>query len=224
MERSEQNKHLVCNEDDDVDDGVNDGDDDIDDDGDDDGVDDGADGADKCLAHLSQAADFCRMERSEQNKHLVCDKDNDVDDGDNDIDDDGDDDGAEGADKQLAHLSQVADCCRMERSEQNKHLVCDEDDDVDDGVDNDSVDNGVDDGVNDDAEGADKHLAHLSQVVDCFMTERSDQNKHPVCDEDDDVDNGDDDGVDNGVDDGAEGADKQLAHLSQAADCCRMER
>eukprot|EP00957_Ditylum_brightwellii_P002660 204809-Ditylum_brightwellii.AAC.1 len=39
----------------------------------------------------------------------------------------------------------------MERSEQNKHLVCDKDDDVD---------NCVDDG----AEGADKHLTHLTQV------------------------------------------------------------
>eukprot|EP00957_Ditylum_brightwellii_P122449 9336825-Ditylum_brightwellii.AAC.1 len=39
------------------------------------------------------------MERSKQNKHLVRDKDNDV--------EDGDDDSAEGADKHLAHLTQV---------------------------------------------------------------------------------------------------------------------
>eukprot|EP00957_Ditylum_brightwellii_P194884 14846675-Ditylum_brightwellii.AAC.1 len=63
------------------------------------------------------------------------------------------------------------------------------------------------------------------------MTERSKQNKHHVCDKDDDVndgvDNGDDDSVDNCdddcVDDGNESAGsavKHLAHLSQAADCC----
>eukprot|EP00957_Ditylum_brightwellii_P121250 9246262-Ditylum_brightwellii.AAC.1 len=33
-------------------------------------VDDGAGGADKYLAHLSQAADCCRMKGSKQNKHL----------------------------------------------------------------------------------------------------------------------------------------------------------
>eukprot|EP00957_Ditylum_brightwellii_P001748 134472-Ditylum_brightwellii.AAC.1 len=75
MERSEQNKHLVCNEDNDGDDGVgNDGDDD----GVDDGDDDGADGADKYFAHITKVADCCRTEKSEQNKHLVCNEDNDV--------------------------------------------------------------------------------------------------------------------------------------------------
>eukprot|EP00957_Ditylum_brightwellii_P045470 3446774-Ditylum_brightwellii.AAC.1 len=39
------------------------------------------------------------MERSEQNKHLICDKDNDVDNGDDDSDD--------GVDKHRAHLTQV---------------------------------------------------------------------------------------------------------------------
>eukprot|EP00957_Ditylum_brightwellii_P040020 3028799-Ditylum_brightwellii.AAC.1 len=71
------------------------------------------------------------------------------------------DDGAGGADKHLVHLSQVADCCMTKRRKQNKHLVCDEDDDVDDGADdsdNGSVDNGDDDCVDDGAEGADKHL------------------------------------------------------------------
>eukprot|EP00957_Ditylum_brightwellii_P168297 12811761-Ditylum_brightwellii.AAC.1 len=62
MDRSKQNKHLGCKEDDDVDDGV--------DNGDDDSVNDGAERADKHLAHLSQAADFCMMEKSKQNKHL----------------------------------------------------------------------------------------------------------------------------------------------------------
>ena len=46
------------------------------------GVDDGAEGAYKYLTHLSQAADFCLTERSKQNKHLVCNEDNDVDNGD----------------------------------------------------------------------------------------------------------------------------------------------
>eukprot|EP00957_Ditylum_brightwellii_P154775 11779673-Ditylum_brightwellii.AAC.1 len=59
MERSEKNKHLVCNKDDDV---VN-------------GVVDGDGGADKYLTHLSQAADCCLIERSEQNKHVICNKD-----------------------------------------------------------------------------------------------------------------------------------------------------
>eukprot|EP00957_Ditylum_brightwellii_P174225 13264759-Ditylum_brightwellii.AAC.1 len=89
-----------------------------------------------------------------------------------------------------------------ERSKQNKHFFCDEDDDVDNGVDNgddDSVDNdddddsvadGDDDGDDDGAEGADKHLTHLSQSADCCLMERSKQKKHLVCNQDDDVDNG----------------------------------
>eukprot|EP00957_Ditylum_brightwellii_P007580 574199-Ditylum_brightwellii.AAC.1 len=109
----------------------------------------------------------------------------------------------------------------MERSEQNKHLVCNEDKDFDNG-DDDSVDNGVADGVDDGAEDADKHRVHLSHAADCCMMERSEQNKQHVYDEDNDFDNGGDDSVDNGVadgvDDGAEGADKHLTYLSQAAD------
>eukprot|EP00957_Ditylum_brightwellii_P068432 5195738-Ditylum_brightwellii.AAC.1 len=92
------------------------------------------------------------MERSKQNKHVVCNKDNDVNDdvddvvdnGDDDSVEDGDDDGVEddddGVDKHLTHLSQVADCCLMERRKCNKHTVCNKDNDVDDGVDN-GVDN-----------------------------------------------------------------------------------
>eukprot|EP00957_Ditylum_brightwellii_P134973 10290952-Ditylum_brightwellii.AAC.1 len=62
------------------------------------------------------------MERSIQNKHVVYNKDNDVDDdvdnGDNDSVDNCDDDGVDngdndGADKHLTHLSQAADCCLM---------------------------------------------------------------------------------------------------------------
>eukprot|EP00957_Ditylum_brightwellii_P190501 14500617-Ditylum_brightwellii.AAC.1 len=62
--------------------------------------------------------------------------------------------------------------------------------------------------------------------------ETSKQDEYVVCDKDDDVDNGDDDSVDDGVDesvddsvdDGADGADKHLTYLSQAADCCLMEK
>eukprot|EP00957_Ditylum_brightwellii_P064989 4929832-Ditylum_brightwellii.AAC.1 len=80
----------------------------------------------------------------------------------------------------------------MERSKQNKHVVCDKDDDVDDDVDN-CVDDGNDDSVDnggDGFEGADKHLTHLSQAADYSLVERSKQNKHVVCDKDDDVDDG----------------------------------
>eukprot|EP00957_Ditylum_brightwellii_P173581 13216053-Ditylum_brightwellii.AAC.1 len=67
----------------------------------------------------------------------------------------------------------------MERSKQNKHVVCTKDnDDDDDGVDN-GVDNGggnSDDNV--DHEGADKHLIHLSQAADCCLMQKSKQNKH----------------------------------------------
>eukprot|EP00957_Ditylum_brightwellii_P186452 14195830-Ditylum_brightwellii.AAC.1 len=103
----------------------------------------------------------------------------------------------------------MADCHRTDRNKQNEHLVYnddDVDDDVDDGDDN-SVHDGVNDDVNDGADGADKHLVHLSQVADCCRTERSKRNKHLVCDEDNDVDDGDDDSDD--------GADKHLIHLTQ---------
>eukprot|EP00957_Ditylum_brightwellii_P203673 15335726-Ditylum_brightwellii.AAC.1 len=114
------------------------------------------------------------MERSKQNKHGVCNKDNDVN---NDfpmvltmvsmiIVVDGDD----GADKHLTHLSQLADyCCLIERNKQHKHAVYIKDDDFDNDVDN------GDDGVNDEDadcvdgvdDGTDKHLTYLSQVADC---------------------------------------------------------
>eukprot|EP00957_Ditylum_brightwellii_P102868 7839222-Ditylum_brightwellii.AAC.1 len=62
--------------------------------------------------------------------------------------------------------------------------------------------------------------------------ERSKRSKHVVCDKNDDddndvndgVENGDNDIVDDGVDNGDGGADKHLTYLSQAADCCLMER
>eukprot|EP00957_Ditylum_brightwellii_P053215 4034832-Ditylum_brightwellii.AAC.1 len=71
-ERSKQSKHVVGNEEDGIDDV------------DDDGVDNSDDGANKHLTHLShllQAADCCLSERSKQNKQVVCNKDDGVDDG-----------------------------------------------------------------------------------------------------------------------------------------------
>eukprot|EP00957_Ditylum_brightwellii_P115547 8813091-Ditylum_brightwellii.AAC.1 len=75
------------------------------------------------------------------------------------------DDGADVAEKHLVHLAQAADCHRAEISEQNKHLVSDEDDDVHNGNidgEDDSVGNGDDDGddggADDGADGAEKHL------------------------------------------------------------------
>eukprot|EP00957_Ditylum_brightwellii_P145657 11090217-Ditylum_brightwellii.AAC.1 len=123
----------------------------------------------------------------------------------------------------------------MERSKQNKHVVCNKDDDVDNGDDNgddDSVDDCDDDDDDDDCDvGADKHLTHHSQAADCCLMEKRKQNKHVVCNEDNDihdvvyngVDNGDNDSVDNIDDNGDDSADKLLIYLLQAADCCMME-
>eukprot|EP00957_Ditylum_brightwellii_P073560 5589480-Ditylum_brightwellii.AAC.1 len=88
--------------------------------------------------------------------------------------------------------------------------------------------NGVDKG----AEGAEKHIVHLSQAADCRQAKISEQKEHLVSNEDDDADNGDvngdDDsvgnGADDGADDGAEGAKKHLTHVSQVADCCLADR
>eukprot|EP00957_Ditylum_brightwellii_P119524 9119312-Ditylum_brightwellii.AAC.1 len=121
MERREQNKHVVCNKDNDVDNGVDDGNNDSIDD-DDDSVDNGDEGANKYLTHLSKLL---------------------VDNGDDDFDYDGDNDGVDndgyGADKHPALLSQASDCCLTEKSKQNKHVVCNKDNDIDDsnnGIDN----------------------------------------------------------------------------------------
>eukprot|EP00957_Ditylum_brightwellii_P149374 11376630-Ditylum_brightwellii.AAC.1 len=46
--------------------------------------------------------------------------------------------------------------------------------------------NGVDGG----ADGAEKHLVHLTQVADCHLAEISEQKDHIVSDEDDDVHDG----------------------------------
>eukprot|EP00957_Ditylum_brightwellii_P089451 6811889-Ditylum_brightwellii.AAC.1 len=57
------------------------------------------------------------------------------------------DNGTDGAEKHLMHLSQVADCSRVEISKRKEHLVSNEDDDVHGGnVDgeDDSVGNGDD--------------------------------------------------------------------------------
>eukprot|EP00957_Ditylum_brightwellii_P176480 13440167-Ditylum_brightwellii.AAC.1 len=67
----------------------------------------------------------------------------------------------------------------MERSKENKHLVCDKDDDSVDNDDQDGVDNGDDDSVDnsDDSDDgddcADKHLTYLSQAADYCLAERS---------------------------------------------------
>eukprot|EP00957_Ditylum_brightwellii_P030882 2340089-Ditylum_brightwellii.AAC.1 len=70
MERSKQNKHIVCNKDNDGDNSVNNGVDNIVEDSVEDVVDDGDDSADKHHTHLSQMTDCCLMERSKQNKHI----------------------------------------------------------------------------------------------------------------------------------------------------------
>eukprot|EP00957_Ditylum_brightwellii_P019189 1446818-Ditylum_brightwellii.AAC.1 len=57
----------------------------------------------------------------------------------NDADDDEDDSG-DGADKQLTHLLQVADCCLKKKCNQNKQIDCEKHNDINDDVDND-VDN-----------------------------------------------------------------------------------
>eukprot|EP00957_Ditylum_brightwellii_P168689 12839800-Ditylum_brightwellii.AAC.1 len=95
------------------------------------------------------------MEISKQTEHLVLEQDDDVHDGNVDGEDDsvgygddgGADEGADGAEKHLVHLAQVADCCQMEISKQTEHLVLKQDDDVHDDTDNgddDSVGNGDD--------------------------------------------------------------------------------
>eukprot|EP00957_Ditylum_brightwellii_P087137 6631676-Ditylum_brightwellii.AAC.1 len=73
----------------------------------------------------------------------------------------------------------------MERSKCNEHVVGNKDNDADDGVDDgvdngddDSVEDGDGDGVDDGDDGADNHLTHLSQGVDCHLTWRSKHNEH----------------------------------------------
>eukprot|EP00957_Ditylum_brightwellii_P082969 6307992-Ditylum_brightwellii.AAC.1 len=51
-------------------------------------------------------------------------------------------------------------------------------------------------GIEDGADGAEKHLIHLSQVADCHQAEMSKQKEHLVSNENDDVDNGNVDGDD----------------------------
>eukprot|EP00957_Ditylum_brightwellii_P080853 6150184-Ditylum_brightwellii.AAC.1 len=83
MERSKQKKHVVCKRGNDVDNYDDDSDDIVDNgvDSDNDSVDDGVDGADKHLAHLSNATDCCLMEGIMQIKNAVCNKDDSVVDG-----------------------------------------------------------------------------------------------------------------------------------------------
>eukprot|EP00957_Ditylum_brightwellii_P068678 5213622-Ditylum_brightwellii.AAC.1 len=90
------------------------------------------------------------MERSKQNKHIVGDKDDGVD---NSFDDSND-----GASKHITYLSWADGFCLMKRSKQNTCV----DDDNGDGVDN-SDDSGV------------RHLTHLVKTDDCCLMERSKQ-------------------------------------------------
>eukprot|EP00957_Ditylum_brightwellii_P038324 2897261-Ditylum_brightwellii.AAC.1 len=197
------------------------------------GVEDGADGAEKHLIHLTQVDDCRLVEISKQKEHLVSDEDNDAHDGNVDGEDDsvgnGDDNGADdGAEKNFVHLTQVADCRLAEISKLNEHLLLEQDndvhDDTDDGED-DSVGNGDYGGADDSADGAEKHLIHLAQVVDCHQVEISKQNKHLLLEQDNDGHDGnvggEDDSVGNGdygsADDGADGAEKHLIHLAQVA-------
>eukprot|EP00957_Ditylum_brightwellii_P112290 8561296-Ditylum_brightwellii.AAC.1 len=48
-------------------------------------------------------------------------------------------------------------------------------------------------GIDDSVDGADKHLTHLSQAVNCHLTQRNKCNELAVCNKDNDVD----DDVDN---------------------------
>eukprot|EP00957_Ditylum_brightwellii_P119854 9145332-Ditylum_brightwellii.AAC.1 len=75
-------------------------------------------------------------------------------------------------------------------------------------------------GVNNSDDGADKHFSHLSQSVDCHLTERSKQNKHVVGNNDNGVGNS----VDDSVDDSDDSTDKHLAHLLQVVGCHLTER
>eukprot|EP00957_Ditylum_brightwellii_P091766 6987644-Ditylum_brightwellii.AAC.1 len=77
------------------------------------------------------------------------------------------------------------------------------------------VDNDNGDGVGNSDETANKYLTHLSQGVDCCLTERSDTNGC-VDDGKEGVDNNDDDIVDNSDD----GGDMHLAHLTQVEKKC----
>eukprot|EP00957_Ditylum_brightwellii_P148297 11290893-Ditylum_brightwellii.AAC.1 len=69
-------------------------------------------------------------------------------------------------------------------------------------------DHGVDNSVENSDDSANNHLTHLSQGVDCCLTERRTQNKHIVGDEDN--------GVDNSVENGDDSANKHLTYFSQA--------
>eukprot|EP00957_Ditylum_brightwellii_P105638 8054988-Ditylum_brightwellii.AAC.1 len=224
-------EHGVCNYDRDFDDVVDDGlfisveDGNY-------GVEDGVDGADKHTTHLSQEADCHLTQKSKQKKHVVGNKDNDVDDGvdnavddgcdggDDNIDDDdvkdgiedgddnsdlgGDDASVDDAEKHLKHLSKGAD-------------DNDVDDDVDCGVDN-SFEVHDDGGVEDGSNGVYKHLTYLSQGVDCQFTQRSKQKEYVVGNKDDDLDDEVgkrvEDGVNDSFEDVVDGDDMQLTHLS----------
>eukprot|EP00957_Ditylum_brightwellii_P092318 7028741-Ditylum_brightwellii.AAC.1 len=132
--------------------------------------------------------------------HVVCNKDDDVDNG----VDNGDGDSVEDVVRVDYNSFDNGD---DERSKKNKHIVCDKDDDVNNG-DDDGADNSDDDSVEDGDDSVDngdycddKHLTHFSQTADCCLINKSKQDKQFVCKKDDDVDNGFEDGDDDSVED-----------------------
>eukprot|EP00957_Ditylum_brightwellii_P119368 9106827-Ditylum_brightwellii.AAC.1 len=143
---------------------------------------DSDDGADKHLIHLSQGFD-CHLTR----------ENDDVDDGIDNGDDDGIDNSVDnsvdnGVDNGVDNSVEHGDDDSVEHGVEDDDVEDEVDDGVDDGVDN-SVEDGDDDNVEDGVDGADKHLTHLSQGVDCHLTRRSKQNKHAVGNKDNDVEN-----------------------------------
>eukprot|EP00957_Ditylum_brightwellii_P137610 10490914-Ditylum_brightwellii.AAC.1 len=67
-------------------------------------------------------------------------------------------------------------------------------------------------GVGNSGDSGDKHLAHLSPVVDCCFKERSEQNVYVDGNKEDSYDDSDD------------GGDKHLTHSTKAVDSCLKER
>eukprot|EP00957_Ditylum_brightwellii_P155702 11854035-Ditylum_brightwellii.AAC.1 len=72
------------------------------------------------------------------------------------------------------------------------------------------VDDDNGDDVDDSDDGANKHLSHLSQAIDCCLTVKSDSNRC-VNDGKEGVDNNNDDSVD----DSNDGGEMHLTHLTQ---------
>eukprot|EP00957_Ditylum_brightwellii_P146136 11126415-Ditylum_brightwellii.AAC.1 len=71
-------------------------------------------------------------------------------------------------------------------------------------------------GVDDSVDFGDKHLTHISPVVDCCLKKRSKQNMR--------VDGNKDNGVEDSDENSVDGGDKHLTHLSPAVACCLKKR